>query len=114
MMTLRWTLGLVTTVVAIGWVALAIAGSGFRRSFGASGNPAWLIVIPVVVGLLVVASVVWPERRALLHVAALCMASLGVGCVFLARETVFVAALGVCYALTWFAFYYRAAWASVH
>ena len=108
MLGLRWTLGVVTALAAGGWVALAAGGSGFRRSFGGSGNPAWMVLLPVVVGALVLASLVWPERRALLHAAAAAMLALVVGCVLLARETLFVAALGLAYAAAWLSYYYRA------
>ena len=109
---LRWTLGVVTTLVAVGWVALAIVGSGFRQSFGGSENPPWLVLAPIVIGVLVGASLVWPERRMLLHVVAVLMVALCIGCAFLAREAMFVATLGILYAVGWLTFYYRAVWAA--
>jgi hypothetical protein len=107
MTTLRWTLGITTTVVAIGWVSLAIGGGGFRRSFGGSDNPAWMVLVPIVAGALIVASLVWPERRVLLHITAAVMIGLVIGCFFLARETMFVATVGILYAALWLSFYYR-------
>lgn len=107
MLGLRWTLGVVTAIIACGWVALAIGGGGFRRSFGGSGNPAWMIGLPVLVGALVIASLLWPERRTLLHVVAVVVLLMVVGSVAVARESAFVAAVGVLYALAWLSFYYR-------
>ncbi|HUQ83878.1 MAG TPA: hypothetical protein VM076_22200 [Gemmatimonadaceae bacterium] len=110
MNTLRWTIGIITALLAAGWVALDVVGTGFRRSFGASDTSPLLSIVPVVVALLVIASVAWPERRLLLHVVAVVMLALAVGCVFLARETVFVATVGLAYAGLWLLFYYRAVW----
>jgi len=58
----------------------------------------------------VAASLVWPERRLLLHVVAVLMVGLCIACAFLAREAALVAMLGVLYAVGWLTFYYRAVW----
>jgi hypothetical protein len=110
MNTLRWTIGIITTLLAAAWIALDVIGSGFRRSFGASPTSALLSIGPIVVALLVMASVAWPERRVLLHVVAIVMLALGIGCLFIARETVFVATCGLAYAGLWFLYYYRVVW----
>jgi hypothetical protein len=107
MLGLRWTLGVVTTVVVGAWVALVVLGGAFRRSFGASGNPPWLIALPVVVGALVLAALLRPERRALLHAAAALMLPLTGGALLLARASPAVATLGIAYAAAWWAFYHR-------
>jgi hypothetical protein len=108
MLGLRWILGIATTIALSGWLALSIVGGGFRRSFGASEIPAWKTLLPLLVGALVIASVLWPERRTLLHVVAAIMMLLAIGSLALARETVFVATLGILYAAIWLTFYYRA------
>ena len=108
MLGLRWTLGLAAALATCGWAALAGAGSGLRRSFGASANPVWVVALPVLAGGVVVASLLWPERRALLHAAAAVVLLLVVGCVAIARETLFVAGLGALYAAGWLWFYARA------
>ena len=104
---LRWTLGILTLIATGGWVTLAIIGGGFRRSFGASDNGQWMIVVPVLVAALVIASLLAPERRALLHGVAVIMVLLMIGCLVIARETAFVATLGIVYALGWLTYYYR-------
>src|SRR5688572_33062413 len=106
-MALRWSLGIAAALVAAGWAVLAVVGSGFRSSFGGSGNSPLLVLAPVVVALLVLASVVWPDRRVLLHIVAALMVALCIACAFLARETVFLAALGAAFAIAWLSFYYR-------
>ena len=109
---LRWTIGIVTGLATIGWIALVTIAGSFRRSFGASEKSPLLLAASVAGLLLVIASVVWPERRVVLHVVAVLMLALCVGCVLIARETMFVATVGVIYAATWLMFYYRAVWAT--
>lgn len=110
MNTLRWTIGIITTLLAAAWIALDVIGSGFRRSFGASATSPLLSIGPIVAALLVIASVGWPERRVLVHIVAVVMLALCIGCLYLARETAFVATLGLAYAGLWFLYYYRAVW----
>jgi hypothetical protein len=104
---LRRTLGLVAACVAVAWVLLVAAADGFRRSFGASEHGAWMAVLPVAVAALVVAPLIWPERRPLLHAAAVVVAALLGASLWVARQTVLVAALGVLYAAAWLLFYVR-------
>ena len=85
---LRYSLAVVATVVAVGWAFLVGAGDRFRASFGASENPAWKLAGPIVVAAL-----------------GLLVASLAV-----ARESVFVATVGACYAIGWLVVYYHLAW----
>ena len=107
---LRWTIGIVTAVVALGTVALATIGGGFRRSFGASDNSAAIIAAIVIFAALTIASVAWPERRALMHVVALLMIGLCAACIVLARQTLFVATVGIVYVASWLMVYYRMVW----
>jgi len=107
---LRWLIGIVTSLVALGAVILTFMGGGFRRSFGASDNSAVIVAVVVLFAGVVVASVVWPDRRPLMHVGAVAMLGLCVACVFVARQTVFVATVGVFYAAMWFILYYRTIW----
>ena len=106
MLGLRWTLGIVTVLVTLMILAIAVVGGGFRRSFGASDNP-----IPTVLALLaaalVLASLVWPEQRVLLHAVAVLMAAIVVGSLFLMREALVTAMLGVAYAAAWLSLYFR-------
>ena len=111
-MTLRWILGIVMAVASIAFIAIAVIGGGFRRSFTGSDNAALFVVAAVVCGGLVMASLIWPERRLLMHVVAVLMLGLCIACVFVTRETMFVASIGLLYAIGWFAFYYRTVWAT--
>ena len=107
---LRWTVGIVTAVAALGTIALASVGGGFRRSFGASDNSAAIIAAVLIFAALAVASVLWPDRRTLLHMVAFLMLALCIACVLLARHAIFVATVGLLYAGTWLIFYYRSVW----
>ena len=106
MLGLRWTLGVVTAIVTSGLLALAIIGGGFRRSFGASDNPL-PGVIALVAGVLVLASLVWPQQRVVLHVVAALMTGLVIGSLILARKEPVTGAAGVAYAAAWLSYYYR-------
>ena len=111
MTTLRWALGLVVTLTTAAFLALVIIGGGFRRSFGASDKSGPQIVIGLAVAGLVIASLVSPERRVLMHVVAVLMVAFAVLLLVIMRHAPFVASLGLLYAIGWFAFYYRAVWA---
>jgi hypothetical protein len=103
---LRWTLGIVTGLVTLAWLAFAVVGESFRRSFGASAKTT-TTVVPVIGGALVVASLMWPERRLLLHAVAALMVVVAAGSLYLYRETAFVATLGLAYSAAWLFLYYR-------
>lgn len=111
MTTLRWILGITMAIASAGFIALAIIAGGFRRSFTGSDNSVPLVTIFVVTATLVLASLVWPERRLVLHVVAVLMVALCIGCAFIARQTAATATIGVLYAIGWLTFYYRTAWA---
>jgi hypothetical protein len=83
-----------------------VVGGNFRRSFGASDN-AFVTALPVVLGALILSALVWPERRVLLHVVAALMVAVLVGSALVARETAFMATLGIAYAAAWLYLYYR-------
>jgi hypothetical protein len=111
MTTLRWILGITTAVASAGFIAIAIIAGGFRRSFTGSDNSVPLVTIFFVSAGLVLASLVWPERRLLLHVVAVLMVALCIACAFIARQTAMTAVLGALYAIGWLTFYYRTVWA---
>ena len=111
MTTLRWTLGLVVTLTTAAFMALVIIGGGFRRSFGASDNSGLQIVIGLAVAGLVIASLIAPERRVLMHAVAVVIVAFAVLFLVIMRQAPVVASLGLLYAIGWFAFYYRAVWA---
>lgn len=107
MIGLRWTLGIVSVLVGVGWLVLAVLGNSFRSSFGASSVDLLTRVGPVIVMALVVASVAIPGTKMLLHVTAVVVAAACIGLVFLLRETVFVGTLGLAFCAAWFVFYAR-------
>jgi hypothetical protein len=109
---LRWMLGIVTGVVGVGWLVFVMGADKFRASFGAQGNAPLKTIVPVAVAILILATVFMPEKRLLLHITALVVAGILVASVLLARETVFVATVGVIYCLCWLLYYYRAVWSS--
>ena len=106
MLGLRWTLGIMTAIAALALFGLAVVGGSFRRSFGASDSGI-MTVLPVLVGAVVVSSLLWPERRPLLHAVALLMVGILMGAVFIARHASVVATLAVVYASAWLFLYYR-------
>ena len=111
-MGLRWTLGVIAALFGAGWFALMTIAEGFRRSFGASPAAPVLSMLPAVVAALVVASVLWPGGRPLLHVTAAGVLLLTAGCLWIAKDAPLVATLGVLYSAMWLTFYWRAAWRS--
>ena len=110
MLGFRWTIGIFTTVVALGVMMLATIGGGFRRSFGVSDNSAAIIAGVLLFAALALASVIWPERRPLMHVVAVLMLALCIALIMLVRQTVFIPTVGTMYAVSWLIFYYRTVW----
>ena len=111
-MTLRWILGISMVVASAGLIAIAVIAGGFRRSFTGSDNGVPLVTIFVVTAVLVLSSLLWPDRRVLMHIVAVLMVALCIGCAFIARESGMTAAFGAAYAIGWLAFYYRSIWAT--
>lgn len=110
MQALRWTLGIVSGVVGIGWVVLGVFGNSFRASFGASAVDGITRLGPLIVMALVLASVVGPGNRVLLHVTAVVVAAACVGGAMVMRESAFVGTLCLLYCTAWFCFYAKTAW----
>lgn len=102
---LRWSLGVVSILAGIGWLALGVFGNSFRSSFGASAVDLLTRVGPVVVMALVAASVMVPGNRVLLHLTAAAVAAACVGGLLVLRESIFVGALCLAYGAAWFVFY---------
>lgn len=93
MNTLRWLLGIVTTLLLAGYILLVIAGGNFRRSFGASPLSPLLAVLPCVVLGRILASLLWPGL-ALIAAA------------FILRESITTGILAIGYLASWLAFYW--------
>ncbi len=105
MLAWRWSLGVVAVLIGGGWLALALLGDSFRSSLGASSVDVITQFAPVLVAALILASVLLPGHRLLLHVTALVVAAACVGLVFLLRESVVVGGLGLLYGGAWFGYY---------
>ncbi len=71
MITLRWVLGVSGALFAIGFIALALIGNAFRKSFGASALGPLTIILPAIALVLLVAATVAPTCKPLLHAAAI-------------------------------------------
>ena len=98
----------VTIVVTLLWVALNVAGDSFRRSFGASENGPLLLGVPLLFVAILVSALFMPDRRVLLHVGAVAAVVILGASLWISRETLFVASLGVAYSAAWLLFYARA------
>lgn len=103
---LRWILGISTGGFAIGWAFLVIAGSDVRGTLRARGTVWMRSAIPIVVAILFLAALIWPGGELLMHASAVLAVGLLALSLFLAREAVFVAVLGVVYCLGWLVFYF--------
>lgn len=106
MLPLRWTLGVVTAIVIAGLLAIAVIGGNLRRSFGASDSPVPILII-LVGGGLVLASLAWPGQRLLQHLVAVLMTGLAIGAMLLARRELGTGLFGVAYAAAWLSLYVR-------
>lgn len=102
MMALRWLLGIATVGVLAGLVVLAVVARGFRRSFGASPTNVLLVVLPVAALVLLLAGVLWPEQRVLLHVGA--VAAIGLIALCFAEMST-IATVGIAYCALWLVYY---------
>ena len=104
---LRWSLFVLTVLVAVGWVALLFFADGFRRSFGASENAVWKWMIPLIVMVAFIFSLASPEQRTLLHAVAILAVLLAVGCGWLARQSVALGIAGFVYLGLWFGYFWQ-------
>ena len=111
MQTLRWILGIMTALSAVGLLALVVLGNGFRRSFGASGNGGAKVALLLLLQGALLVSIATPEWAWWLHVSAVGMAGLIVGCLWVCRESVFVGTTGLAYCGLWICYYWQVAWA---
>jgi hypothetical protein len=107
---LRWTLGVLAGIAGALVLAVIVVGGGFRSSFGASDTNPLVSIAPMAGIGLVLASVVWPQSRGLMHAAAVVIVALLGLAVYLARrEPATATCLGL-YAAAWLWYYWRAVW----
>lgn len=98
-----------TAGAGLGWFLLFVVGGGFRKSFGASETPLLVVGAPLVVAVLLLAGLLFPGHRGLLHAGA------GVSVVILAicaLNPAGLGGLGILFFGLWLVFYYLAAWRS--
>ncbi|TAK50862.1 MAG: hypothetical protein EPO25_18140 [Gammaproteobacteria bacterium] len=109
MLTLRWILGSIIVLVGGGFVALSIVAGGFRRSFGASSIHPLLTLLPLVAMVLLLAALMFPAKKLLLHAAALAAVALVVFCIWqLVSESATVLWWALLYLGGWLVFYWLA------
>ena len=102
MIALRWVLGLVLVGLGSGFFILAMVANGFRKSFGASELNPLIPILPVAAMLVMLAGLIAPSNRMLMHVGAACAVGLIGFCVWQ-----IVTDYG---AVLWFALAYLAVW----
>jgi hypothetical protein len=107
---LRWLLVVVTALVGVAWVLLIAWADSFRRSFGASPNSALMLVAPIVVLALILASLLLPDTKWLQHVVAALAVAVAVGCIVLMAETAVMGSLGLIYIGLWLLHYWHTVW----
>lgn len=106
MLAFRWILGLLAVGLGGGFVFLVLVGNALRRSFGASPKGPYVPVLPLLAILLLVAGLIAPHCRPLLHLAAIAALGLAVACVWqIVTDAAVVLWLGVGYLALWFVFY---------
>jgi len=111
MITLRWILGAVIVLLISGYLFLFMVASGFRKSFGASEIHPLLAILPVAAAGLLLAGLLLPANKPLLHVAAVAAVGLIGFCVWmLIREAATVLWFGIFYLCVWLVYYGLAAW----
>lgn len=98
---MRWLLGGIAGLVGAGWVALALLGDSFRRSFGASGTGALVIALPPVAALLLLLPLLLPGHRGLLHLGAAVATVVVLWGAWILRETIVVGLAAIGYAAAW-------------
>lgn len=114
MNTLRWILGTVGLLFGGGFVLLAVLGNAFRKSFGASDPNPLLIALPILgIGLLL-ASILFPSSKPLLHIAAVAAIGLVGFCFWqIIRESAVPLWFAIAYLAVWFVYYLLAAWRAI-
>lgn len=108
---LRWILGSIAVALGGGIVFLAIISNAFRKSFGASPNGSLVLVLPLAALGVLLAALLFPACKPLLHVAAVAAVGLVGVCLWqIVAESAMVLWLALVYLAAWFTFYWLAAW----
>lgn len=104
----RWAFGILTTILLAGWAFLVVVGGNFRRSFGASPGAPLLPLLPGLLMGLVLATLLWPGQRPLLHLTAVAAVLGLLASVAILRESAATAAFVAAYLGCWLVFYWHA------
>lgn len=104
---MRYVLGGIAGALAIVFVAFFIFADSFRRSFGASPNAPWKLVVPLAVMILVAAATLLSPNRVLLHLAAVAILATAIGCVMILRQGPFISSLGLLYCACWLWYFWN-------
>lgn len=67
---LRWILGSIAVLFGGGFLVLVLLANAFRKSFSASEHGPLFIILPVAGAILLLASILFPSSKPLLHLAA--------------------------------------------
>ena len=111
MNTLRWVLGTIAVVGGGGFVILVVLGNTFRKSFGASEHGPSFIGIPVLGIALLLAAILFPSYKPLLHVGAVAALGLVGFCLWqIFSEGGAPLWFAVVYLALWWVYYWLAAW----
>lgn len=103
---LRWFLLVSTVFVTGGYGFFLVVAGGFRRSFGAASPASAWELVPLIAGALLLASLLLPHVRALLHLAAAAAGALLAVCLwFIVRESAVVLVGAVVHLGLWLVFY---------
>jgi hypothetical protein len=113
MTVLRWILGSIAIALGGGFVFLVIISNAFRKSFGASPNGALFLILPLVALGDLLAALLLPVCKPLLHVAAAAVGLVGFCIWQIVAESAMVLWLALLYLAAWFAFYWLSAWRAV-
>ena len=108
---LRWILGSIAVALGGGFVFLVIISNAFRKSFGASTKGPLVLVLTLAALGLLLAALLFPACKPLLHLAAVAAVGLVGFCIWqMVAESALVLWLALIYLAAWFAFYWLAAW----
>jgi hypothetical protein len=87
----------VSALFLVLWVAFSIFANSFRRSFGASPNAAWKVMLPLAVAALVLLAAIAPGQRWLLYLTIAASAITALGSLSIIRQAPIVSVLGLAY-----------------
>lgn len=110
MLTFRIILGSILLLFGGSFFVLATVSRGFRKSFGASPLSSLFVILPLAGMLLLLAALIFPAHKLLLHVGAVAAVGLVGFCIWqMVYEGGGVLWLALVVFGSWFVFYWQAA-----